>query len=134
MPLRQTLSSYWQSLQGELFPALQEELGPLSERHRDLVMVLDLARVEAFIPSYSGLVGRPPSDRPALARAFIAKAVLNIAQTEMLIERLMLDKPLRRLCGWSRAGAVPSASSFSRAFARVFCLTPSRARHDSPGR
>ena len=44
MPLRETLSGYWQSLQGELFPALEEELGPLGERYRDLVTVLELAR------------------------------------------------------------------------------------------
>ncbi len=117
MPLREILSGYWQSLQGELFPALEEELGPLSERHRDLVTVLELARVEAFVKDWPGLVGRPKKDRAALARSFVAKAVFNIAQTNMLIERLETDKPLRRLCGWERVGAVPHESTFSRAFA-----------------
>ena len=117
MPLRETLSGYWQSLQGELFPALEEELGPLGERYRDLVTVLELARVEALVKHWPGLVGRPRKDRAALARGFVAKAVFNIAQTDMLIERLMLDKTLRRICGWSRAGAVPSEATFSRAFA-----------------
>ena len=117
MPLRETLSSYWQSLQGELFPALEEELGPLGERYRNLVTVLELARLEALVKDWPGLVGRPRKDRAALARAFIAKAVFNIAQTNMLIERLALDKTLRRLCGWTRAGAVPSEATFSRAFA-----------------
>ncbi len=117
MPLRKTLSAYWQSLQAELFPALEEELGPLSERHRELVTVLELARVEAFVKDWPGLVGRPRKDRAALARSFIAKVVFNIAQTNMLIERLKLDKALRRLCGWTRVGAVPHESTFSRAFA-----------------
>ena len=117
MPLRETLSSYWQSLQGELFPKLEEELGPLGERYRDLVTVLELARVESFVKDWPGLVGRPRKDRAALARAFVAKAVFNIAQTNMVIERLVLDKTLRRLCGWTRAGAVPSEATFSRAFA-----------------
>ncbi len=116
MPLRETLSGYWQSLQGELFPALEEELGPLGERSRDLVTVLELARVEAFVRDWPGLVGRPRKDRAALARGFVAKAVFNIAQTSMLIERLRLDKVLRRLCGWTRLGAVPSEATFSRAF------------------
>ncbi len=116
MPLRETLSGYWQSLQGELFPALEEELGPLGERYRDLVTVLELARVEAFVRDWAGLVGRPREDRAALARGFVAKAVFNIAQTNTLIERLVLDKTLRRLCGWPRLGAVPSESTFSRAF------------------
>ncbi len=52
-----------------------------------------------------------------MARSFLAKAVFNICETEVLVERLKLDKTLRRLCGWSRLGAVPSASTFSRAFA-----------------
>ena len=117
MPLREMLSGYWQCLQGELFPALEEELGPLGERHRNLVVVLELARVEAFVKDWPGLVGRPRTDRAALARAFVAKAVFNMAQTTLLIERLMLDKALRRLCGWTRLGAVPSAATFSRAFA-----------------
>ena len=116
MPLGETLSGYWRSLQGELFPALEEELGPLGERYRDLVTVLELARVEVFVKHWPGLVGRPRKDRAALARSFVAKAVFNIAQTDTLIERLVLDKPLRRLCGWGRLGAVPSESTFSRAF------------------
>ncbi len=117
MPLRETLSGYWGSLQGELFPALEEELGPLGERYRNLVTVLELARVEALVQHWPGVVGRPRKDRAALARGFVAKAVFNITQTNMLIERLVLDKTLRRLCGWSRAGAVPSEATFSRAFA-----------------
>ena len=51
-----------------------------------------------------------------LARAF-AKAVFNIPTTSLLIEMLSADKTLRRLCGWQRAGEVPSESTFSRAFA-----------------
>ncbi len=116
MPLNTSLSAYWQHLQGELFPALSEELGPLSERHRQLVTVLDLVRPEAFVGHAHGAVGRPKKDRAALARCFLAKAVFNISETEALVERLKLDKALRRLCGWSRAGAVPSAATFSRAF------------------
>ena len=63
------------------------------------------------------LPGRPPCERAVLARAFIAKAVFNIPTTSLLIEMLSADKTLRRLCGWQRAGEVPSESTFSRAFA-----------------
>jgi hypothetical protein len=52
-----------------------------------------------------------------LARAFVAKAVLNLPTTRTLIERVEADKTLRRLCGWSRPAEVPSESTFSRAFA-----------------
>ena len=117
MPLRETLSDYWRTLQGELFPALEEELGPLGERYRDLVTVLELARLEAYVKHWPGLVGRPRKDRAALARSFVAKAVFNIGQTDMLNERLKLDKALRRLCGWTRVGAVLHEATLSRAFA-----------------
>jgi hypothetical protein len=63
--------------------------------------LLELARVEALVTHWPGVVGRPRKDRAALARGFVAKAVFNIAQTDMLIERLALDKTLRRICGWS---------------------------------
>ena len=66
---------------------------------------------------YPGLPGRPPEDRHALARAFVAKAVLDLATTSGLIERLAVDATLRRLCGWERASEVPSESTFSRTFA-----------------
>ncbi|HKM73001.1 MAG TPA: transposase, partial [Stellaceae bacterium] len=90
---------------------------PLSERHRQFVSVLGMARIETFLPSWQGLPGRPPSERAALARAFVAKAVFNLPTTSLLIDVLSADKTLRRLCGWQRAGEVPSESTFSRAFA-----------------
>jgi hypothetical protein len=117
MPLRETLTNTWDHIQGFLFPMLREEIGPLTPQHERLVIVLDLARIEAFVRMWPGLLGRPLADRHALARAFVAKAVLNLATTSGLIERLAVDARLRRLCGWERASAVPSESTFSRAFA-----------------
>jgi hypothetical protein len=61
--------------------------------------------------------GRPREDRQAVARAFIAKMVLKLPTTAMLIERLQVDAALRRLCGWERVGGLPSESTFSRAYA-----------------
>ena len=61
--------------------------------------------------------GRPSKDRCALARAFIAKSVWNLQSTRALIDRLMVDTCLRRLCGWQRRSEIPSESTFSRAFA-----------------
>jgi hypothetical protein len=117
MPLRETLNNTWDHIQGFLFPMLREEVGPLTPQHERLVVVLDLARIEAFVQMWPGLPGRPQEDRHALARAFVAKAVLNLATTSGLIERLAVDATLRRLCGWERASEVPSESTFSRAFA-----------------
>ena len=117
MSLRTILSDYWFAIQQELFPALKEELGPLGERYESLIAVLELVRVERLLPYFHGLPGRPQEDRAALARAFIAKAVFDITTTRALLERLTIDRPLRRLCGWSGVREVPSEATFSRAFA-----------------
>jgi len=117
MSLRETLSVYWQKFQGELFPFLEETVGLLTDQHRILVTVLDMTRLEALAPHWHGFPGRPLAERAALARAFVAKAVLNLPTTRMLIERMEVDKTLRRLCGWSRPSEVPSEATFSRAFA-----------------
>ena len=117
MPLRATLTNTWDHLQGFLFPMLRAEVGPLTPQHERLVIVLDVARIEAFVPVLDGWPGRPPKDRHALARAFVAKAVCNLPTTEALIERLAVDQTLRRLCGYEFASQVPDASTFSRAFA-----------------
>ena len=117
MSLRQNLSSCWSSIQQDLFPWLEERVGALSALHQDLVKVLEMARIEAFAAHYHGSIGRPPAERAALGRAFVAKAVFNLTTTKMLIECVTADKVLRRLCGWERAEEIPSEATFSRAFA-----------------
>lgn len=116
MPLRDQLSDAFSHIQGHLFPWLRAELGPLTREHERLAVVLGMVRVEAFVPVRDGGPGRPPEDRQFLARAFLAKAVLGLATTLMLINRLQVDATLRRLCGWERAAEVPSEATFSRAF------------------
>jgi hypothetical protein len=117
MPLREQISASWCHIQGHLFPWLQAEVGPLTDNHKRLVTVLEMVRVEAVVSMRDGGPGRPLDDRHALARAFIAKSVLNLATTTALIERLHVDATLRRLVGWERAAHVPSEATFSRAFA-----------------
>jgi hypothetical protein len=118
MSLKETLTAYWLHIQEELLPWLDDTTcGPLNGHHRQLVSVLGMVRIEAFLAGWHGLPGRPPCERAVLARGFIAKAVFNIPTTSLLIEMLSADKTLRRLCGWQRAGEVPSESTFSRAFA-----------------
>lgn len=116
MHLREKLSCHWHMIQGNLFPWLKESLGPLSEKHQQLVTVLEFARIEEFLPSVCSGVGRPESNRAALSRAFIAKSVCQISMTSHLIDRLRCDKVLRQLCGFEKAADVPSESTFSRAF------------------
>jgi hypothetical protein len=101
-----------------LFPRLEETLGPLTDVQKKLIAILEVVRVEAFLPPPRWFAnGRPPEDRRFIARAFVAKAVLNLPHTRGLIERLRSDTNLRSICGWQRTQDVPSESSFSRAFA-----------------
>lgn len=117
MPLLSELCDLRGRLQADLFPYLEESLGPLAPRYQQLVTVFEMAPVSALLTACPGGRGRPPADRVPVARAFIAKAVFNIPTTSHLIERLAHDKTLRRLCGWHRVRAVPSEATFSRAFA-----------------
>ena len=107
----------WSYIQGYLFPSMHEDIDPVTEALGRLVTTLDVIGLEAFVPDPPRAPGRPPEDRRALARAFVAKAVLGIATTSALIERLAVDKSLRRILGWERRSQVPSEATFSRAFA-----------------
>src|SRR4030042_1948444 len=110
------ISQVWNHIQTNLFPFMAEELGSVTEAQQKLISILELIRIEDFIPARWWRLGRPPKDRVALAKAFVAKMVYNCANTRELIERLESEPNLRRICGWERAGAVPSESTFSRAF------------------
>jgi transposase len=115
--LRDTLSQTWLNIQSTLFPWLSEELGPLTEKQQELVTALEVVRIEEFIYSSRGFPGRPPQDRTAIARAFVAKMIYNMPTTRALLDRLATDSALRRICGWERKNDVPDEWTFSRAFA-----------------
>jgi len=113
----QLLVQYAQVFQKCLFPRLEQALGPLGNTHRQLVTVLGLLNLEAALGWQGRRVGRRPHSRLSLARAFVAKAVLNLPTTRALIERIQVDVPLRRICGWERVSQIPEETIFSRAFA-----------------
>ena len=96
MPLRALITGPWSHIQGNLFPWLQPEVGPLTDNHKRLITVLELVRIEAFVRKHDGVPGRPLEDRQALARAFIAKAVIELPTSRSRIERLHADTTLRR--------------------------------------
>jgi len=114
--LQQLVSIFGNVLQQQLFPALERELGPLSERMREFVRALALVGLDGFVVVRRGR-GRRGPDRSSIARAFLAKAILNLPHTRALLERLAQDAVLRRLCGWNGAADVPDETVFSRAFA-----------------
>jgi len=112
-----SLSSFWNRIQGSLFSFLEEKLDSLTEKQQQLVAILELIRIEEFLPEYFQREGRPQKDRSAIARSFVAKMIYNMDSTRALLERLDTDKNLRRICGWESKGFIPSESTFSRAFA-----------------
>lgn len=115
---RDRLSQVWFAIQDGLFPEIERQLGEAtSTKQQQLIRILEVARVEDFLPDLRGVPGRPQRDRAALARAFVAKAVLNLPHTEALIERLRQDRSLARLCGFNPFRRLPDAATFSRAYA-----------------
>lgn len=110
------LSQFWYCIQTRLFPYLEEEIGPLTEKQKELVKVLELVRIEEYVKNPWWSRGRPLKDRKALARAYIAKMVYNLTTTKDLLDRLNTDRALRQICGWEKKGEVPSESTFSRSF------------------
>jgi len=117
----------WNHIQASLFPWLREEVEPMTEQLGRLITLLDVIGLQAFVPEPPRGPGRPPGDRRALARCFVAKVLLGIPTTSALIERLQTDTSLRRICGWERRAQVPHESTFSRAFNEF-------AQGDLPGR
>jgi hypothetical protein len=51
------LSQYWNKIQGSLFPWLEENLDPLTDKQQQLVTILELVRIEQFLPDYRGCEG-----------------------------------------------------------------------------
>jgi hypothetical protein len=93
----ESMFARWSHIRSFLFPWMREEIDPLTEALGRLVAILDVIGLEAFVPEPPRGAGRPPEDRRALARAFVAKALLGVPTTRGLIERLSVDKSLRRI-------------------------------------
>lgn len=117
LTLRQQITQFAHVLQDQLFPALAEATGPLDDKTRRLVSILEMIPLGRFVPCWRGWIGRPSQDRMAIASAFVAKAVYGFSLTRQLLDRLQKDEQLRRICGWKSVHQLPHESTFSRAFA-----------------
>ena len=114
--LLQLLGEFGNVLQNHLFPALQQELGSMSEYHEQFAAVLALLQLEG-VTSAPRRRGRRGHSRLNIARAFVAKAIFQLPTTRALLDRLKCDTTLRRLCGWETAASIPDETVISRAFA-----------------
>jgi hypothetical protein len=106
----------WNVMQYEVLPELRNDVGPLTPKLEKVIHILEWVRIEEFTQSTWCGVGRPPHERAWLANAFVAKAVLGLTSTAGLIERLAMDRALRRICGFPLFRKLPSEATFSRAF------------------
>lgn len=106
----------WTVIQDELLPELRNEVGALTPKLEKVIHILEWVRIEEFVSASWCGVGRPPHERAWLANAFVAKVVLGLTTTVGLIERLTIDRALRRICGFPLCKKLPSEAAFSRAF------------------
>ena len=58
--LGQTIAQYWSKIQGSLFSFLEDELDSLTQKQQQLITILEVVRIEQFIPDRYGYEGRPP--------------------------------------------------------------------------
>lgn len=120
MKLTEKVSWLMGTVQRTLFPHLDACLAaPLTAQEKRLVKILELVHIENYVPKSASRqwLGRPLKEREAIARAFVAKAVLGYPHTRSLLHALRTTATLRTLCGFATRSAVPSESTFSRAFA-----------------
>jgi hypothetical protein len=110
------LSSIITKIQVSLFPHLEQALGPLTAKEKQLVELLEIIRVEDHVRRGAYFTGKRPKDRRPVARAFVAKSFLGVNETKALINTLKSSPNLCRICGFEHANDVPSESTFSRAF------------------
>ena len=130
--LLKPIAAYWQSIQLGLFPGIVAELSPATDKHLEIMVALDMIEIERFVRWQAPVpirAGRPPIDRATLARAFVAKAILNLASTRALLDRLKVDVVLRRICGFERR--VPSEATFSNVFAEFAAENLAERVHES---
>jgi hypothetical protein len=95
---------------------MEKKCGELTAEYKDLISILELIRIEEFIPSSRFNLGRPSRDRSAIARAYVAKIFLKYTNTKRFLKRLQIDNQLKMICGWDSHVKIPSESKFCRVF------------------
>ena len=119
MKLKEKISWLMGTIQQNLFPHLDECLpSTLTEQEKRLVKILELVCIEKHVPNSASRqwLGRPIKEREAIARSFVAKAVLKYQHTSSLRQQLLSSPSVRAICGFARRRDIPSESTFSRAF------------------
>ena len=118
-------------LQRDLFAWQEQEKLDMTPKLLEIIRVLEFVQIERYVPSYRGCIGRHGECRPEIARAFVAKEVLNLPTTEALIDRLKVDISLRRICGFEKSKEIPGSWTFSRAYAEFAALDLPARTHEA---
>ena len=76
--LRERVAHFWDRLKQKALFSLGEEHGPLTAPLEQLIRIWEVLRIEEQVRALPAgwLGGRPPKDRRAIARAFVAKSFL----------------------------------------------------------
>ena len=118
-------------LQRTLFPCLEQCCTtPLTKQEQHLVKVLEIIEIESHVPKNRQWTGRPPAERKAIARSYVAKALFRYPHTRDLIHELQARPNLRLICGFPQSQRLPSESTFSRAFAEFAVQGLGRVVHE----
>ena len=91
MKLKDRISWLMGTIQQSLFPHLDECLPcPLTAPEKRLVKILELVSIEKYVPMSADRqwLGRPIKEREAIARSFVAKAVMKYQHTRSLLHEL----------------------------------------------
>lgn len=134
MKLKEKISWLMGTVQRSLFPHLEACLAaPLTAQEKRLVKILELVQIEQYVPKSASRqwLGRPIKEREAIARSFVAKAVLGYPHTRSLLHALRTTATLRAICGFANRSAGPSEATFSRAFAEFATRGLATVVHDA---
>jgi hypothetical protein len=132
MKLTEKVSWLMGRLQRSLFPSPEQCcVSPLSKQERHLVKLFEIIEIERHIPKNQQWIGRPAAERRAIGRSYVAKAVFGYPHTRSLINELQARPNLRLICGFPTQRAVPSESTFSRAFAEFASAGLGTVVHDA---
>lgn len=106
------------TLQRSVFPALEDELGPLSDTEARCVRVVAVMDFGPWLLPLRGKVtGRTPEERHAIRTAFLATSVGKFPPTRPPRCSPQRPRPAPRVRRGDRSGDLPSEAPLSRAVA-----------------
>lgn len=88
------------------------------EQEKYLVAILEFIKIEYHIGVNRSSMGRPPAERRAITRCFVAKAVFRYLYILNLKHELKARPNLRVIVGFSRTTNIPSESTFLMGFGK----------------